>query len=480
MKAIRLIKASMLAAAATAAAIAPALANEYHEHNHLRGDERKSAEVLVISSSEDGEITESLYTFESPNAAKKHARKEHEKCTKTKHAAAAELTKTVNENLFQAAQPPMLVFAQKDNKFSFGIGGYINLRTSYDFNGIVENIDFVPADIPVTGSYDTRQQIMMDASTSRLYFTGIANTRTVGPIKMFVDMDFRGNTGWNDEGITNTYQPRLRTAYVSFLGITAGRDITTFCDLASAPLTIDFQGPDAYTFNYATLLRYTYTCCNDRLEAAIALEMPNLSATYGDAGNFEAIPQRVPDVPMYIQYRLGKKMEHHIRVSAVLRDMYAYNVTSAKNTSLLGWGVQLSGNLQPLKWMGICFNGTYGKGITPYIQDLIGSGLDFTPNPSNATSIEATEMYAWQAALKFKITDRLSANGGYSTVRVRKDQGYYADDEYRIGQYAFGNIFYSITPRLRVAAEYIYGSRKNMDCLSNSANRASAMVQYNF
>ncbi|MFR9563678.1 MAG: DcaP family trimeric outer membrane transporter [Rikenellaceae bacterium] len=469
MKRIRLITATMLICATALSAAA----NNHHEA-------KKSAEVLVISSDGDGSLTESLYTFENPEEMKKHARKEHNKCNTTKHAAAAELTKTINQDQFQGVQAPMLVFAQKDNKFSFGVGGYINLRTSYDFNGIVENIDFVTADIPTTSSYDTRQQIMMDASTSRLYFTGIVNTRAVGAIRVFADMDFRGNTGWNDTGVTNTYQPRLRTAYVNFLGITAGRDITTFCDLSAAPQTIDFQGPNAYSFNYATLLRYTYSCVDDRLEMAVALEMPNLSATYGDAGNFEAIPQRVPDVPMYIQYRLGKKMEHHIRVSAVLRDMYAYNVTSAENTSLLGWGVQFSGNLQPLKWLNIRLNSIYGKGITPYIQDLIGSGLDFTPDPSNATSIEATEMYAWQAALKFNITKKLSLNGGYSTARVRKDQGYYADDEYRVGQYAFGNIFYDITPRLKVAAEYLYGSRKNMDCLSNTANRVSAMAQFNF
>ena len=33
-------------------------------------------------------------------------------------------------------------------------------------------------------------------------------------------------------------------------------------------------------------------------------------------------------------------------------------------------------------------------------------------------------------------------SGGYSTVRVQRSHGYYTDDQYKQGQYIFGNIFY--------------------------------------
>ena len=71
--------------------------------------------------------------------------------------------------------------------------------------------------------------------------------------------------------------------------------MTTFCDLAAAPTTIDFQGPNAYNFNFATLIRYERSFADDRLSFGVAAEMPAVSGTYGEG--FEPIPQRVPDIP---------------------------------------------------------------------------------------------------------------------------------------------------------------------------------------
>ena len=139
---------------------------------------------------------------------------------------------------FQQVHPPQFIFSTRNNRFSLGIGGYINLRTSYDMKGAVDNIDFVPYDIPMEATYANRQRIMMDATTSRLFTKAVINSPTLGQVVAFVDMDFRG-------GEEFSYTPRLRSAYVSMLGFTAGRDVTTFCDLEAAPLTVDFQGPNA-------------------------------------------------------------------------------------------------------------------------------------------------------------------------------------------------------------------------------------------
>ena len=47
-------------------------------------------------------------------------------------------------------------------------------------------------------------------------------------------------------------------------------------------------------------------------------------------------------------------------------------------------------------------------------------------------------------------------------------------------KYIFGNIFYSITPRCKVAGEYLYGSRKDMSNDKGHANRVNVMLQYSF
>ena len=194
---------------------------------------------------------------------------------------------------FQQVEKPQFVFATKNNRFSFSLGGFVSLRAGYDFDGIVDNIDFVTYDIPVHGNYDTRQKLMMDASTSRLFMKAITNTRALGRVVVFMDADFRG-------GAEGSYTPRLRSAYVSFLGFTLGRDVTTFCDLSAAPTTIDFQGPNAYNFNFATMIRYEYAFADNHLKFGVAAEMPSVSGTYND--NFATLKQRVPDFPAYFQY----------------------------------------------------------------------------------------------------------------------------------------------------------------------------------
>ena len=373
---------------------------------------------------------------------------------------------------FQQVEKPQFIFATKNNRFSFAMGGYVQLRAGYDFEGISNSLDFIPYDISTVKTYNTRQKLMMDASTSRLFVKAISNTSTLGRVTIFMDLDFRG-------GAPGSYTPRVRSAYVSMLGFTLGRDVTTFCDLTASPTTIDFQGPNAYNLNFATMIRYEKSFARDHMTFGIAAEMPHVSGTYNDY--FSPLEQRVPDVPAYLQYAWGANRDSHIRLSGVVRNMYLHNLRTGNNTSLLGWGVQFSGTIKTCRWMRLFMNGVYGEGITPYLQDLTGSGLDFTPNPENAEQIQTMPMWGWYGAARINILpQRLFISGGYSEAHIQQKHGYFSGDQYRNGQYIFGNIFYNFTSRCSIAAEYLYGSRENRDGMKNHANRVSMQVQYNF
>lgn len=373
---------------------------------------------------------------------------------------------------FQQDEMPHFIFATKNNKISFSVGGSITLRASYDFDGIVNAMDFVPSAIPIPGTHATQQALGMDGTTSRLFLKAVANSRALGRVIVYVSTDFRG-------GGTNSYTPRIRSAYVSFKGFTFGRDVTTFCDLSAAPNTIDFQGPNAYNFFFSTMIRYEVSSRRNIFKFGVAAELPSVSGTYDDS--FSSIPQRVPDVPVYMQLSWGKNRESHFRASAIFRNMYLHNEFTGNNTSLFGWGVQASGKIKVAGPLELFFNGVYGEGISPYIQDLAGMGLDFTPNPRNPNSIQTMPMYGWQAAAQINLVPkRLAISGGYSSVTVCKKNGAYTGEEYRQGQYVFGNIFWNVTPRCNLAAEYLYGTRENMNGMENHANRVSLMVRYHF
>ena len=456
MKTVRLLFASLLVASAVSTATA-----QRHDYRR-RGGDRYQPTVYMISVTETDSVAlcnpckNKQMRMMANNAAMQQAITDYNETHRTG---------------FQQVDKPLFIFTTNNNKFSLALGGYINLRASYGFEGVVDNIDFVPYDIPIPGNYATKQRVGMDASTSRLFMKAIANSRALGRVVIFVDGDFRGGDG-------TTYTPRIRSAFVQVGGFTLGRDITTFCDLNAVAQTIDFRGPNAYNLRFSTMIRYEVPFANDHLKFGVAAELPRVSGSYG--ANFTAIPQRVPDVPVYLQVAWGRNRQSHFRASAVFRDMNLYKPATRKTIDLFGWGVQASGNIMIGRMLNIYFSGIYGEGITPYIQDLTGSGLDFTPNPENLNKVQTTPMYAWQAAARLYLAKKVSVAGGYSTVTVRKNNGYYADDEYRRGNYIFGNIFYNVTPRFTLAAEFLYGQRKNMNDANNHANRANIMAQYNF
>ena len=373
---------------------------------------------------------------------------------------------------FQQPGRPQFLFAHKQNRYSLAIGGFIALRTSYDFDGTPSATDFIPSSIPIPGDYATRQRLSMDASTSRIYIKGIANTRALGRVVIYVSTDFRG-------GAKGSYTPRLREAYVSFKGFTFGRDVTTFCDLDAGPKMIDFQGPNAYNFTFATMIRYEVPFAKDHLRFGVAAELPDVSGTFGET--FDPIPQRVPDFPAYFECAWGAARNNHFRVTGIVRDLYLHNAATGNNTSLLGWGVQASTRIDLARVLTLYGNGVYGEGISRYIQDLSGLGYDFTPDPLDPAKIQTMPMWGWFGAARINIVpQRLFLSGGYSEAHVEHKHGYYSGEQYRNGQYIFGNVFYNLTSRCSLAAEYLYGRRENMDGAKNHANRVSVQVQYNF
>ena len=363
---------------------------------------------------------------------------------------------------FQQPHNPQFIFTSPNNKFMLGLGATVTLRTSYDFMGAVDNIDFVPYDIPMTKSYANRQRVMMDASTSRIFLKGIINT----------DIDFRG-------GEEFSYIPRLRSAYIQMMGFTVGRDVSTFCDLMAAPQTIDFEGPNAYNYRFTEMIRWEHTCWDKHITFGVAAEVPTVNATYGE--HFSAIYQRVPDGIAYLQYAWGENRTSHIRASGVIRDMYLHDNRLGENTTQLGWGVQLSGHIEVGKWVDLYMNGVYGRGITPYINDLMGTPYDFTYDPNDPTRLQTLPMWGWQAAAQLNIMpNKFWLAGGYSEVHLEKHNGALSDNQYSRGHYIFANAFYNVTRNFTVAAEYLHGGRVNVSDAKGDANRISIMAQYRF
>ena len=368
---------------------------------------------------------------------------------------------------FQQSGVPNFIISSPSGKAIFGIGGFVNLRTAYDWNNVVNNIDFVTSDIPMTSTSQNKQRILMDASTSRLFFKTIVQSNIFGPIETYIETDFRGN----DQSL------QLREAYLALKGFTIGQTTTTFVDLKASPVTIDFAGPNAYTYRRNTLIRYNYNI-TPQWNFAIAAEMPNISATtIGKSAHI--VPQRVPDIPMYAQYCWKN---NHVRASGLIRTMDYYDNTNMSNETTVGWGAMLSSKIAIHRSIDAFGQVVYGEGVENYIQDLTGEGYDLVPNQDHSGKLQKLPAMGWVVGLKANITKRWQMNGAYSQVEIWDKNNYFAfaPNTYKLSKYIVANLFYSITPELNVGAEYLYGTRKNADNTKAEANRAQMMVQFNF
>ncbi|MFI3282645.1 MAG: DcaP family trimeric outer membrane transporter [Rikenellaceae bacterium] len=368
---------------------------------------------------------------------------------------------------------PIISVSSSNEKYSLSIGGNINMRASYDFNGaIVYHPDFITSLIPTPGVNDAQRRFSLDATTSRVEVKGRAKTEKYGDVELCLNMDFRG-------GSADSYTPRVRLAYISVANFVVGRNFTTFCDMGSAAPNIDFQGPSVCPYIYTTQIRYARSFKDDRLTVGVAMEY-NPYESSSLSAEYDYQQQYIPSIPAYVQYAWGEQNSGHIRLTGLYKSIPLYNITEQSTLNLSGWGAQLSGSIGVCSHLKLYYSGTCGEGITGYMQDSYASGLDVTMSTGANPTPTMTFMYGWQAAGLVQITDRMLMSAGYSEVNIEGDASRFVDSDYRRGEYLFANLFYSLTPRIQLAAEYLWGSRTNNNSDRGTANRINTMIQYNF
>ena len=367
---------------------------------------------------------------------------------------------------FHDPRAPRFLLTDQQGKFALGIGGYLKTTMEYDFNGIVDDVDFIPALIPQPGSTSVRNQFQMDASTSTIFLKLVGRTKHLGNFIVYTAGNFRGSG--------KTFE--LQNAYLSFLGFTMGYDTGLFMDLAAAPPTIDFQGPDGMTFYRATQLRYEANVMKG-LKVGVGVEMPSVDGT--PAQDVRIGKQRMPDIPAYVQYSWAKAS--HIRVGGILRSMTYEDQVNNKAKSLTGWGIQASGTAR-LGGFQLYGQYTYGRGIAQYLNDISNLNVDIVPLADESGRMQVLPMKGWYAGLQYNFSKRVFASATYSQSRLFTEDCYahFNETQYKKGQYLVANAFWNVSHNLQVGAEYLHGWRENFNDVNREANRINLSAQYNF
>ncbi len=374
---------------------------------------------------------------------------------------------------FNAPSLPRFAVIGKNRKYYLGIGGYVKTTISYDFNGVVNNpVDFITADIERKPGNNGKLQA--SAATSNLFFNFVGLPGTANEFGAYVNANFNGaNQTFN-----------LQHAYVTYRGFLMGYTTSLFTDAGAMPPTIDFEGPNSATFVYNTILSYKYNF-NRNWSMAASIEMPLLNTQQLLAEDFEVENQRVPDIPIYLQYAWNDGGSW-VRASSIFRSMLYNDLNNGENRSKFGWGVKLSGAAKLCDWMHIYYQGVYGKGISSYIQDLYGLGLDLATNP-NSGEVDRVESWGAYMGVQVNLTKNVFMSTTYGQDRIYmpygESQALYGSNEfgnYKYAQYIATNLIWNILPNLQTGIEYLWGRKVNETGGYEKANRIQTMLQLSF
>lgn len=387
-----------------------------------------------------------------------------------------------------AIPTPKFVLKSGNNKFLLTIGGQINLITGGDIgNDLYEQsgagISFVTSQIPVPAQTGKKGDFYINPLYSQvdLQVVGLADTdnAVTGYLKI-------GTSG-------NNTQIQLMRAYVSWRGFTGGQKLTLFQDdYACQPPTIDPEGPSGEVSTVAYELSYKSPSYNG-FRYAIGLDMPTYYSASGkyhghDFMDFEDkqvttnVNQVIPDIPMWAEYSFSPW--NRIRVSGIIRNFAYRDMLENKTRHDLGWGVMLSGNIQPASQWILYYQAAYGQGIGNYIQDIAGHPYSFTPDDANLGRMKANSMLGANFGVTFNATKKLQFNAMISEARIWGVSAYAnAGDElnnYKYAVYGAVNCFYTINSFLQVGAEYLYGHRQTWNMGGANDSRIQAELSFTF
>ncbi|MBR6538806.1 MAG: porin [Bacteroides sp.] len=369
---------------------------------------------------------------------------------------------------FQDPRAPRFLFLDRKGRVAMGIGGYFKGTLSADMGGIANSLDFVTADIPTPNRPDMRSQFQMDASTSRIFLKLVGKQTPVGDFTVYLESDFRGQSA-------GSYNMRLRQAYIQLGHIRAGKAWSTFFDPVAAPPTIDFEGPSGTVGVRNVMVQYSQKL-DTHWSFAAAIENPAASYTT-QAGKNEAINQRIPDIPAYLQYEWDDG-QSHIRLSGLFRALSYRNLISNDNKYAIGWAGQLSGIIAITPQLTFYYQAAYGRGYANYLNDLGGDGYDLVAEGESG-DMTAPYAFGFVGGLQYNINNRLFISTSSSQCRLY-GEGNIPSTGYKYGQYMVVNAFYSLFNNCQLGVEYLYGNRHNNDHSIGKAHRINAMIQYNF
>ena len=352
------------------------------------------------------------------------------------------------------------------------IGGYFKTDFIYDLKPPGNTAAFVPSSIPIPQIVTVNNSNVSIQPTRMSLDFRIPSTR-IGEVRFYVEADLFG---------TNSTTPRLRHAYAQASNFLIGQTFTNFMDPDGFPDTLDFEGPNGIVNLRNPQIRYG-VALRKNMTLYFAVEKPSSDVLFKTA-QFNSQPSAPsPDGTV----RLRQEFERgHFQVAGIFRDIAAFVTegAAARTGTVFGWGVNVSTGFKTFGKDNIIFAAAAGHGISRYIQDTSGLGIDAeVTTASLPPHLKATPDVGVDAAYQhyWKKTLRSSLVYSYAAVNNPPISTFVPATTYNHSDYGAVNLIWNpFGSSLHMGAEVLYGWQQLQNGSKGDDTRIQFSAKYNF
>ncbi|MGM0430247.1 MAG: DcaP family trimeric outer membrane transporter [Pseudomonadota bacterium] len=389
--------------------------------------------------------------------------------------AKASIAKKFTVSAASAAVLGVMSLGAQANETDIDFGGFVKLDMMVsDYtdgqapsSGSIARQQYIPSLTPVGGEGD---DMVTDfhARQSRFFLTTDTDLDNGETLTGHIEMDFM-LTPDGDQRISNSYNPRLRHAFLKYGKWTFGQTWSNFQDLNILAESVDFIGiTDGIIFNRQAQIRYT----SGGFSASI--ENPETTVTPAGGGRIISSDGFAPDVTF--KYT-GKTDNLTWQASALLRQL-TYDVTqTGDDETTFGYGASF-GAKYTFGMDDIRASVTTGSGLGRYLGLNTWNGAYIDGNGE----LEAIDSTGVSFAYRHFWTEKLRSNVVYSRAWADNDGEMLAlagDTTEHTQRIAF-NLMYSPASNLTFGAEISKADRETEANVDGDLNRLQLMAMYSF
>ncbi|KPD21691.1 DcaP family trimeric outer membrane transporter [Idiomarina abyssalis] len=389
--------------------------------------------------------------------------------------AKASIAKKFTVSAASAAVLGVMSLGAQANETDIDFGGFVKLDMMVsDYtdgqapsSGSIARQQYIPSLTPVGGEGD---DMVTDfhARQSRFFLTTDTELDNGETLTGHIEMDFM-LTPDGDQRISNSYNPRLRHAFLKYGKWTFGQTWSNFQDLNILAESVDFIGiTDGIIFVRQAQIRYT----SGGFSASI--ENPETTVTPVGGGRIISSDGFAPDVTF--KYT-GKTDNLTWQASALLRQL-TYDVSqTGDDETTFGYGVSF-GAKYTFGMDDIRASVTTGSGLGRYLGLNTWNGAYIDSNGE----LEAIDSTGVSFAYRHFWSEKLRSNVVYSRGWADNDGEVLAlaGDMTEYTQRLAFNLMYSPASNLTFGAEISKANRETEASVDGDLNRLQLMAMYKF